>query len=282
MSFPASRTLRAARFAAGVPLVVSGESFARAALPENVAACAAFVSDQDRLACYDRASARDPTPVAEVGSGTERTSTPMSAPAAQASAQAVTAAKPGDTDPDPMLESIRGFEPGSERHSIRLYRPSDLQLASDSSRPNEQPFEQLFSSLQDEDAEVDATEAQFRISFKARLCATDDRRLGLWGACTQQSHWQVYNDRTARPFRETNDEPELLVSYDPELAFAGLRWRLFNFGSNHRSNGCSDPISRSWHRLIAERGLERGDFALLIRPWLIIDDGEDDNPDIED
>lgn len=73
-----------------------------------------------------------------------------------------------------------------------------------------------------------------------------------------------------------------MLSFSPDVELGGFHWRLFNVGYNHQSNGRADPISRSWDRLIAEFGIERGDFALLIRPWHVIDEGGDDNPDITD
>ena len=141
----------------------------------------------------------------------------------------------------------------------------------------------LVNAVENPDAECNSTEAEFQLNFKTRLWATENRRFGVWDAYTQQSQWQVYNDKVSRPFRETNYQPELLVSYNPDLNFAGFSWGLLNFGYNHQSYGRSDPISRSWDRLIAEFGVEKGDFALLIRPWIVIDDdGGDDNPDITD
>ncbi len=184
--------------------------------------------------------------------------------------------------PASMIESLWGFNPDSDRYTIRLYRPNYLQIASYSTHPNEQPFRELFDALDQPNAEMNATEAQFQLSFKARLWATANRRLGVWAAYTQQSQWQVCNDEVSRPFRETNYEPELLVSYNPDLSYQGFHWRLFNFGYDHESNGRADHLSRSWDRLIAEFGVERGDFALLARPWVIIDNGGDDNPDIAD
>lgn len=181
-----------------------------------------------------------------------------------------------------MLESAWAFDPDSDRYLVRFHRPNYLQFASYSTNPHEEPFDILFNSLDYTGARVDSTEAQFQISFKARLWATEDRRFGLWGAYTQKSQWQLYNDATSRPFRETNYEPELFVSFDPKLSFGGFDWGLLNVGYNHQSNGRSDPLSRTWDRLFAEFGIERGNFALLVRPWVIIDDGDDDNPDIED
>jgi phospholipase A1 len=242
------------------------------ALAEDFASCAAIASDQARLACYDQAAGRAPAVLPEAAA--ERTA--MSAPSAPGGVEPVTKAS------DSMIETAWGFRPDSGRYAIGLYRPNYLQLASYSSRPNVAAFNQLFTAFDNHDAELNSVEAQFQISFKARLWATDNRRLGVWAAYTQQSQWQVYNDALSRPFRETNYQPELLVSYDPDLSFGGYHWRLLNFGYNHQSNGRSDPISRSWDRLIAEFGIERDAFALLIRPWIVIDDGGDDNPNIED
>ena len=240
--------------------------------PDAIAGCAAISADQARLACYDRLSGRADT--AATGPSAERTA--MSAPPA-----AVTPESPMATS-DSLIDAAWGFSPNSSRYTISLYRPNYLQVASYSSRPNDAAFEQLFTALDDTDAELDSTEAQFQISVKARLWATEDRRFGVWAAYTQQSQWQVYNDDLSRPFRETNYQPELILSYNPDLAFGGFNWRVFNVGYNHQSNGRSDPISRSWDRLIAEFGIERGNFALLIRPWAILNDGDDDNPEIED
>jgi phospholipase A1 len=78
--------------------------------------------------------------------------------------------------------------------------------------------------------------------------------------------------------------PTIFLSYRPDLEFAGLHWRLLNFGYIHQSNGRSDILSRSWDRLFAEFGVERGNFALLARPWYRIPESsrDDDNDDITD
>jgi phospholipase A1/A2 len=255
----------------GILLLVAAQSLAQAA-SGDLAACAAIGSDLERLACYDRAAGRAPSPLAAPPA--ERTA--MSAPAAAGRTQPATAVS------DSLIEAAWGFNPDSSRYAIGLYRPNYLQLVRYSDRQNDEPFNALFTALDDPDAELDPAEAKFQISFKARLWATDDRRFGVWAAYTQQSQWQIYNDDLSRPFRETNYQPELIASYNPDLSFGGFHWRLLNFGYNHQSNGRSDPISRSWDRLIAEFGIERGNFALLVRPWAIISSGDDDNPDIED
>jgi len=257
-----------------LPLLL-GSSLAQAA-PGGLAACAAIASDQARLACYDRVAGRSPSTLPEPAAERSAMSAPLSPPAVAATAGAATIGS------DSMIEKAWGFGREAGRYAIGLHRPNYLLLASYSSRPNDAAFKQLFTALDEPDAELDSTEAQFQISFKTRLWATESRRFGVWAAYTQQNQWQVYNDELSRPFRETNYQPELLVSYNPDLSFSGFHWRLLNFGYNHQSNGRSDPISRSWDRLIAEFGIERGNLALLIRPWLVINEGGDDNPDISD
>ncbi|MCX7219114.1 MAG: phospholipase A [Burkholderiales bacterium] len=51
----------------------------------------------------------------------------------------------------------------------------------------------------------------------------------------------------------------------------------------HQSNGRAQPLSRSWNRVIAEIGMEKGDWSLSLRPWWRIKEAaaDDDNPGIE-
>ena len=55
-----------------------------------------------------------------------------------------------------------------------------------------------------------------------------------------------------------------------------------NIGFNHQSNGRSVPLSRSWNRIVANVGLERDNFNLLLKTWYRLpeEDLNDDNPDI--
>ena len=283
MSVPTPTGLRTRPLAAAVllGLVLNGYAPAQSGASADIAACASIASDQARLACYDRAAGHiaisptalpDPEPEASTVTASALPDSGQSEPALASAAAA----------PYSRIDQAWGFEPDSSRYLIALHRPNFFQLARYSDRPNNAPFEELFDVLGTDDAERQRTEAEFQLSFKARLWSTDDRRLGVWAAYTQKSQWQVFNEDISRPFRETNYEPELIVSYRPDISFGDVHWRLFNFGYNHQSNGRADPISRSWDRLIAEFGFERGDFAVLLRPWYVIDEGGDDNPNITD
>jgi phospholipase A1 len=286
MLYPSHRSGSATRLAAcfgiGFALgpVLGGEALARTT-PTSIADCAAIEADSARLACYDRASGR--AGAAQPGIEPTRAvqAAPMAAPVASASTDPSVIVTPA---PSSMIDTAWGFNPDSSRYTIGLYRPNYLQFARYSSQPNNQPFQELFDATRTPNPELNSTEARFQISFKARLWATDDRRFGIWAAYTQQSQWQIYNSDLSRPFRENNYMPELMMSYRPDFEFGGFHWRLFNFGYNHQSNGRADPISRGWDRIIAEFGVERGNFALLIRPWYKIpdSDSQDENPDITD
>jgi phospholipase A1/A2 len=217
--------------------------------------CAAIVGERERLACYDRVAQRAPDVTA---TGRPRV-------------------------PGSLIDTAWGFDPGSPRYYIDTYHQNYLLLARYTNRVNFAPYEPLFQAAGQQET-IDNTEAKFQISVKARLWTTDDRRWGVWAAYTQQNQWQVYNDDISRPFRETNYMPELLLSYRPGIEFSGFHWRLLNFGYNHQSNGRTDALSRSWNRIFAEFGAERGNLGVIARTWYRIKESaaEDDNPDITD
>jgi phospholipase A1 len=62
----------------------------------------------------------------------------------------------------------------------------------------------------------------------------------------------------------------------------GTKLQFINVGFNHQSNGRSEPLSRSWNRIVASAGFEKNNFGLLLRAWSRIPEKEsrDDNPDL--
>lgn len=168
---------------------------------------------------------------------------------------------------------------GAGTSEVRAYRPSYLLLGRWSDGPNLAPQTPTHPAAA---LPLRDTEAKFQLSFKFLVASFSDE-LSLWGAYTQQSHWQVYTPQASRPFRETNYEPELFLAWRPDREVLGLRWRLLTAGINHQSNGQSVPLSRSWNRFVVQAGFERGAFQLILRPWVRLREKpeEDDNPDIE-
>ncbi|MEJ6007003.1 phospholipase A [Paucibacter sp. AS339] len=129
------------------------------------------------------------------------------------------------------------------------------------------------------------TEAKFQISGKVKAAENlFNSPLDLWLGYTQQSHWQVYDATDSRPFRDTNYQPEAWLTLPMNWGSQGLRWRMFNLGVVHQSNGESNPLSRSWNRIYATFGLQAGDLSLLIKPWIRLKESpaDDNNPDISD
>jgi phospholipase A1 len=133
--------------------------------------------------------------------------------------------------------------------------------------------------------DMDAMETKFQLSFKNDILTRENldlwglKTFRLWGAYTQQSHWQVINTRNSSPFRETNYEPELIAAFGTGNASG---WKLLNLGLEHQSNGRTNPDSRSWNRVYAQGGWEWGNTSLLARGWWRIPENalKDDNPDI--
>lgn len=164
--------------------------------------------------------------------------------------------------------------------SITAYRRNYLLPVSYSDKPNEEAFRDVSSTTGPDDVEL-----KFQFSAKVNLMEDLFGTTGdLFFGYTQRSWWQAYNTDASSPFRETNFEPELFLSFDNTWQFLGWTNTHNQVSLNHQSNGRSEPLSRSWNRVIAETSFQRGDWALRLAPhWRIPEsDSEDDNPDIEE
>ena len=265
----------------------------------TLADCAKLTDDRARLACYDDS----------IGSAAKASQDRATAPAQQsppvpphttsvgAAAAAVTSASVGAlignreniAKPPPTPASLLGeswaldADARNAVFNLRFHNPNYVTF-----RYNDHINARPFSPSEGEGpvlpAGLDPEEVKFQISFKARLFETENRRFATWLGYTQQSNWQIFNHALSRPFRETDYMPELMLALRPDLELGGWRWRLLNFGLVHQSNGRADPLSRSWNRVYAQFGVERGNFAFYVKPWYRIKESEasDNNPDILD
>lgn len=134
--------------------------------------------------------------------------------------------------------------------------------------------------------EADDLEVQFQLSIKTPLAVNlFDTQLDIYAGYTVNSYWQFYNSDASSPFRETNHEPEVWLQHRPEeFQILGFTNTVNGIGLNHMSNGQGGSLSRSWNRMYGFFAFERGNMAVLLKPWMRIkeDSEDDDNPDITD
>lgn len=97
---------------------------------------------------------------------------------------------------------------------------------------------------------------------------------------TQQSWWQMSNADESSPFRETNYEPQIFLGWATDYSLGGWTLRDVEVGLNHQSNGKADPTSRSWDRAYMRLMAQNGNWKVDLKPWFLIPDRKDDNPDI--
>lgn len=133
------------------------------------------------------------------------------------------------------------------------------------------------------DITLDNIEIEFQLSIKVEVWQkifNDNGYLSV--GYTNRSFWQAYNSSSA-PFRETNHEPEIILSFSNDWEWLGIRNVSNQIIINHQSNGRGEPLSRSWNRLMLNFVFERDRFAMSFKPWLRVTEHEanDDNPDIE-
>ena len=235
---------------------------ALADLARDLAACVPIEDPGERLKCYDNLS----------GSQTKKP-TP-----AEGSADP----PPQGSLPQPSYFSrLWELEPETrgESYSLSPHRSNYLLPFTYNSSPNVDAVRQA-----DPNKTLKKPEVKFQLSLKVKLWSDIfGKEADLWFGYTQQSFWQFYNFEDSSPFRETNYEPELLFNFRTDYRLLGFRGRFINVGFNHQSNGQSEPLSRSWNRIVANAGFERGDFSLLVKGWYRVPESaqNDDNPDIE-
>ncbi|ENV37230.1 hypothetical protein F959_02038 [Acinetobacter venetianus RAG-1 = CIP 110063] len=273
------------------------------ASPATVDACVALASNAERLACYDSLF-KAPTIIP----------TQAQTDAAPEVSAAVPVVEPNETNKpvslkDKVVQKVSDlhvlgaapkFDPNvslldrrwelSEESklgvwNIRAYQPVYLLPAFWTSDKNEFPSSPNPNNTVTDKQNLTSTEAKFQISLKTKAWENIIGNNGdLWLGYTQSSRWQVFNSEESRPFRETNYEPEASLMFRTNYEVLGLNARLLGVTLNHQSNGRSDPLSRSWNRVIFNLGFEKDNFALMLRPWYRVEENakDDNNPDIKD
>jgi len=245
---------------------------ANADLEDGLARCATISESSARLACFDSLAKHPPSAQPSIAVA------PVPLPAAETKA---VAAQPMTAATAPSIPDIG--EEANQRRSlgIRPYRPNYLLPVSYNDNPNRNLPGQESIDIPFLGDALDNVEMKFQISFEVPLWTNIlNRELDLYFAYTQLAFFQAYNQEYSSPFRETNYEPELGLNWQPNLSALG--WRLYSARVmlNHQSNGRSDPLSRSWNRLIGQFEAEQGPFQLALRVWSPLEPSPSDNPDI--
>jgi len=141
------------------------------------------------------------------------------------------------------------------------------------------------SGLNPEEGRLDKQEAVLQISVKfplwREILGTNNDLLFSY---TGKSWFQAYNSALSKPFRETNYEPEIFLRHYGNIQLPlGIQVAGWDIGWNHQSNGRSEPLSRSWDRLMSRIALDvTPNFSMMLRAWYRFPESEeeDDNPDI--
>ena len=237
--------------------------------PDAIATCRALRTDQERLACYDRLFG------APEGALVEQTPSPPAQPVA---------VRQSDSLLNQRWELTEDQKQGTFR--VAPHKPVYILAAFHSSSTNDEPNSPSEDHSVDSPLDIRPTETKFQISLKSKLWEDVlGQPADLWFGYTQSSRWQLYNANESRPFRETDYEPELMLTARlPQFSLLGWDARVAGLSFTHQSNGRQIPLSRSWNRVIAQVGFDRPGWSVMVRPWWRVheDPSSDDNPDIED
>ncbi|WP_336041178.1 phospholipase A [Acinetobacter dispersus] len=271
--------------------------------PASVEACVALAANAERLACYDslyKAPVIIPTQAQTDAAPVVAAAMPVIESNEKAKPESLKDKVVQKVSDLHLLGSAPKFDPNvslldrrwelSEESklgvwNIRAYQPVYLLPVFWTSDKNEFPSSPNPENTVKEKQELTSSEAKFQLSFKTKAWENIFGDNGdLWLGYTQSSRWQVYNSEESRPFRETNYEPEASLMFRTNYEVLGLNARLLGVTLNHQSNGRSDPLSRSWNRVIFNLGFEKDNFALMVRPWYRVEEEakDDNNPDIKD
>jgi phospholipase A1/A2 len=231
-------------------------------------ACRALRSDAERLDCYDRM----------FGSPEDALVEPTTMPLPPTAAVNEKAS---------LLDRRWELTPERKQGTFRVspYKPVYILAAYHTSSANETPSSPSAGHSVLDPLDLTNTETKFQISLKSKLWENVIGKYSdLWFGYTQSSRWQLFNARESRPFRETDYQPELMLTFRTDYSLLGWDGRLAGVSLTHESNGRAVPLSRSWNRIVGSFGLDRPGWSIMLRPWwrLHEDRSSDDNPDIED
>lgn len=233
----------------------------RSAADESMARCAAIPGEKERLACYDTLARSD---------------------------------SPADEERQPYLN--RSWKLGPNDAGVRrladitTYRTNYI-LGRWTSRPNLEPRSP--STGRAPLTDLNHGEAKLQASFKTELVsrqAFDELGVAnaagifgfdsvrLWFAYTHGISWQAFNHGQSRPIREAEYEPEMILTLG--RGQSGDGFKLLNLGFSHQSNGLDQLEHRGWSRVYAQGGWAWQRFSFSGRVWHVVEDSDDDNPNI--
>ena len=213
--------------------------------------------------------------------------------------ETVATGQPQETNPEGRLLNRRMTMEAlnrSNRFILTPHKRNYFSPLSYSSRPNTAPYLNEATGSEtntnEEKALVDLKHAEAEFQFSTKILIYEnlfDDNGHLYMGYTNHSFWQIYSDEDSAPFRETDHQPELLLSFTNDWEIFGFRNVLNEFALNHQSNGKGGIQSRSWNRIMMNSVFERGRFVFALSPWYRIPEPEqeypgdpdgDDNPDI--
>ena len=245
--------------------------------------CKSIDDDSVRLTCYDRLSGRAVPQKRESLAPTE----PIPIQASKSDIGTSSLLTNKNTPPALTLANTWELNAADKRGTFKLlpHKLNYLLPARYSTSPNVRPNSPTRGGGLNTDLPIQATEAKFQFSFKTKAWENIFGDNGdLWLGYTQQSNWQLYNNKSgvSAAFRESNYEPEAILALRTDRNVLGWHWQMLNLGFVHQSNGHALPLSRSWNRVYAQFGFERDNFTILARPWIRVPErsSRDDNPDI--
>jgi len=276
----------------GTRVNAEDKTVASSPMPATAEACSAVETNSERLACYDAVfkipADSKPDIVSERRAAIEIAPEPDNLKAKiEQTVSNIYASEGSKLTPTlSLLDSRWELSPESKlgTWNIRSYQPIYLMPGFWTSKKNEFPQSENPNNTVEEDQNLTSIEGKFQLSLKTKAV---ENILGdngdLWLGYTQSSRWQVYNSEESRPFRETNYEPEASLIFRTNYDLFGLNWRMLGLTLNHQSNGRSDPLSRSWNRVMLNLGFEKDNFAMMLRPWYRIEEdrADDNNPEIK-
>ena len=283
--------------AALLPFLLATPAVAQQPTPtvtQQLADCTRLLDTTQRLACFDRlAAAHGATPAAPAA---------VAAPAAGQELAAVSGQQPGafpaKPQPDPAASIDPAIEAAAEytmdahwelnekhRRGTFVFRPHhpNYLIATRSYRPNEAPYRPFRRVGYSDD--LSHAELAYQLGFKMKAVETAfELPVDVWFGYTQNSFWQAGNREASSPFRETNYQPEVMLVTPLNVSVLGANLKYLNLGLNHQSNGQASTLSRSWNRVYAEVGMERGRLSMTARVWKRLNEDleDDNNPDIVD